>query len=226
VKQCAIEGCSGNPVAKGLCEKHYRRFRRTGTTADPVPVSLEARFWAKVDRSGGPDACWPWTAMKDRSGYGRIQINGKSRPAHRVAYELTHGPIEDGLDPDHTCHDPTQCTPGIDCPHRACCNPSHTEPVTQRENCIRGGSPAGVNARKTHCPRNHPLVPNGINRRGCPVCRSESARRRQHQIPQDDLRHGTIAGYVAGCRWQCCMAASAEYARKRRRGRQASRRTT
>ena len=31
--------------------------------------SQATRFWAKVDKSSGPDACWLWTASK-RGNYG------------------------------------------------------------------------------------------------------------------------------------------------------------
>lgn len=40
----------------------------------PIPKLSEAeiaRFWSRVDKSGGPDACWPWTAgCFQPSGYG------------------------------------------------------------------------------------------------------------------------------------------------------------
>src|SRR4051812_5922697 len=39
---CSIEGCAGQPVAKGLCSKHYMRVRRTGNslmTRKPGPTS-------------------------------------------------------------------------------------------------------------------------------------------------------------------------------------------
>src|SRR3990167_2460661 len=58
-----------------------------GRAARPV-----ARFWAKVDRSGGQDACWPWTGGKLRRGYGEVRIAKTTLSAHRVAYELVYGP--------------------------------------------------------------------------------------------------------------------------------------
>lgn len=33
--RCTIDGCDRQHVARGLCELHYRRWRRTGSTADP-----------------------------------------------------------------------------------------------------------------------------------------------------------------------------------------------
>jgi hypothetical protein len=64
---------------------------------------------------------------------------------HRVAYELAKGPIPAGMQIDHLCRVLT------------CCNPAHLEAVTPRTNVRRSNSTAGINARKTHCSRGHPL---------------------------------------------------------------------
>ncbi|WP_427902273.1 HNH endonuclease [Methylobacterium fujisawaense] len=45
-----------------------------------------------------------------------------ARRAHRVAYELAHGPLPAGLMVRHKCDNPR------------CCNPSHLEPGTAAEN--------------------------------------------------------------------------------------------
>lgn len=49
-------------------------------------------FWAKVDKSAGPDACWPWLGTVDHgNGYGRAW-GMEGRPyAHRKAWELHNG---------------------------------------------------------------------------------------------------------------------------------------
>lgn len=78
----------------------------------PRYSTLSARFWAKVDTSGD---CWLWTASTWRTGYGRFHYSAARGvvKANRLAYELTHGPIPDGLSVLHTCDTP------------ACCNPAH-----------------------------------------------------------------------------------------------------
>lgn len=65
-------------------------------------VSIEQRFWTKVNKTSG---CWLWTAGTIR-GYGQIGINRRPSYAHRVAWELTHGPIPDGASVLHKCDVP------------------------------------------------------------------------------------------------------------------------
>lgn len=61
-------------------------------------------FWAKVDRRGGVDACWPWLgAIHVVTGYGQVRYQSRFRKAHQVAFEITNGPMPEGLEPDHTC---------------------------------------------------------------------------------------------------------------------------
>lgn len=80
----------------------------------------ETRFWSKV-RRGAEDECWEWLASKDGYGYGQIWTNGTMAKAHRVAWELTHGKIPDGLVVRHKCRG-------------KCVNPNHMELGTYAEN--------------------------------------------------------------------------------------------
>jgi hypothetical protein len=70
------------------------------------------RFWSKVDQSSGD--CWTWTAATYQ-GYGRFQVGGpkgnRTVAAHRMAWELTHGPIPDKLHVLHHCDNPPCCRP-------------------------------------------------------------------------------------------------------------------
>lgn len=73
----------------------------------PMKKTLEERFWSKVDKSAGADDCWPWTAGVNAQGYGQFYLDGAAR-SHRVAWQLTNGPIPDGLHVLHHC-DNTRC---------------------------------------------------------------------------------------------------------------------
>ncbi len=75
-----------------------------------LDAAVAVRFWSKVDRSG---ECWLWTSSLAGSGYPSFWLQGRSVGGHRVAYELTYGPIPDGLDVCHKCDNPL------------CVNPSH-----------------------------------------------------------------------------------------------------
>lgn len=68
------------------------------------------QFWARVDTSG--EGCWEWKGGKTKQGYGFLVWRGKTNTlAHRVAYELTRGPIPKGLFVCHHCDNPLCCRP-------------------------------------------------------------------------------------------------------------------
>lgn len=144
-----------------------RTRRPSGKPAFGDP-RLPARFWAKVvvTESG----CWEWQASLTAGGYGQFYPK-KSLPrrAHRVAYEALVGPIPEGLQLDHLCRT------------RRCCNPSHVEPVTSRENTMRGQNFAARHAAATHCPANHPYDGDNLRvrptgRRACRECERQRVR--------------------------------------------------
>lgn len=121
---CTVDDCEGSIRCRGLCEKHYTRLRRHGTTAHAAKktVSVEDRFWSMVKKT---PTCWEWQAAIVR-GYGHITIHAdgkrKIHKAHRIAYELLVGPIPDKHGLDHMCH------------NKACVNPAHLRPTTQKQN--------------------------------------------------------------------------------------------
>lgn len=76
----------------------------------PKPKDVSYRFWDKVEKT---ESCWLWRGALGRFGYGAVHRSSGSRKAHRVAWELTKGPIPDALCVMHTCDVP------------ACVNPDH-----------------------------------------------------------------------------------------------------
>lgn len=130
------------------------------------------RFWAKVKIAD--NGCWEWQAQINQDGYGMF-ARGHQRglvSAHRWAYGNTVGPVPQGLELDHLCR------------NRRCVNPLHLEPVTKADNQRRGLSPWGINSRKTHCKRGHPLSGDNLivhrdGGRQCYECKAEEQRRRR-----------------------------------------------
>lgn len=122
--------------------------------ASLLPPAFERRIKIEVLRPLPQGAnsrlttdCWLWTGRIGKRGYVDVwsPIAKKTMRAHRVVYELLVGPIPDGLMLDHLCRT------------RHCVNPDHLEPVTVRENTLRGFGPTAQHARQTHCKRGHPF---------------------------------------------------------------------
>ncbi len=107
--------------------------------------TLADRLWSNVS-IGEPDECWQWTASTDKDGYGKIRRGDKHDRAHRVAYELSTGPIPDGLFVCHSCDNP------------GCVNPGHfflgTSLDNNRDRARKGRSNPWQRG-KTHCKRGH-----------------------------------------------------------------------
>ena len=78
---------------------------------NPRKMTDEARFFSKTKladapRPGMSTPCLEWQACRDRGGYGGFKASGKIERAHRMAWELAHGPIPDGLHVLHRCDNP------------------------------------------------------------------------------------------------------------------------
>lgn len=98
------------------------------------------RFWSRVSKT---ETCWIWLGPKHRQGYGRVGFKGnRAAYAHRVSYELTHGPIPTGMFVLHGCDNPP------------CVRPDHLRLGTQKENAAdmhsRGRANRPLGSRATH----------------------------------------------------------------------------
>lgn len=141
----------------------------------PKVTPAEIRFWRFVDKNGPVSErlgtrCWLWTGAKGTNSkgsefYGRFRGPGSRMvPPHRFSWEMANGPTDaDAV--DHLCR------------VTLCVNPEHLEPVSDRENILRGTAPTAVNARKKTCRNGHPFdrtSPDG-KRRYCQECRNAKA---------------------------------------------------
>lgn len=132
--------------------------------------------------------CWLFGGNISNFGYGIVYayLDGKKKTyrAHRVMYEAMVGEIPEGLVLDHLCR------------VRSCINPKHLEPVTSRENILRGVNLAAQNLRKTHCKVGHEFTPENTylkpKGRECLICHrrmtkiwAKKSRDKQKALHQD-----------------------------------------
>lgn len=88
-------------------------------TYSPITAAL---FWSKVDIPDNHADCWLWTSTTTENGYGRFSTDHRWVAAHRYAHETLKGPIPDGMQVRHLCH------------NRLCCNPMHLDYGTAKQN--------------------------------------------------------------------------------------------
>lgn len=122
-----------------IAARNGRRECRT-CRSERAYANLPQRFWGKVDTTG---ECWEWRGAKSRGGYGYMirYRDGKPRSylAHRVSWEIAHGPIPAGLLVCHHCDNP------------GCVRPDHLFVGTDADNSRdmwskgRGRPPRGFN---------------------------------------------------------------------------------
>lgn len=87
-----------------------------------VDYKIRVRFWSKVDRSGGWNACWPWKASLKDGHYGAFGWFGRVRRSHQIAYILSYNVSDIALCVLHSCD------------NSICCNPKHLHLGTQLQN--------------------------------------------------------------------------------------------
>jgi len=152
--------------------------------ADPLPY-----FLSTIDRSGGPDACWPWRGARTKDGYGRLVVWGKTVGAHRYAFEVFRRVQLGRLMALHHCDNPP------------CCNPAHLYAGTAADNIadmIRRGRQGQADGPSAMLKRAYKMTPASVL-----ALREESAR----GVPAKDLakRYGLSVAYtyniIKGRQW-------------------------
>jgi len=129
--------------------------------------------------------CWIWMGDSVKGGYGRFHLSerNKSRKwlSHRISYKVFKGEIPDGHTIDHLCK------------NTHCCNPSHLEAVTMKENTYRGNSFSRINKDKTHCKNGHQFTVDNTyryndGRRDCLTC--IKVRERNRYLKLKSIKNG------------------------------------
>lgn len=150
------------------------------------------RFWSKVDKSGGEQACWLWLGARNPNGYGQFRHDGQMRQAHRWILGQTRGAALqwNAALKEEACHH---------CDNPPCVNPAHLfvgdRSANMRDSADKGRNP---HALKTHCPQGHEYSPENTleNRHGrqCRTCsrdRTETRRRERGVTPRESIEPAT-----------------------------------
>ncbi len=162
--RCVVDDdeCISGRLKRGMCNLHYQRQRRLGSTENPRKPTL-TRY--KVDEV---TQCWVYEGPLYRNGYGKLSRKvHETRLAHRASF-IEHRPeVEiEGLDLDHLCR------------NKACINPDHLDPQSRSINLRRGYDVVNQGFCKNKI---HPKTPENVmlvgSSRVCRQCKLEKDRR-------------------------------------------------
>jgi len=157
----------------------------TATTHYNVGVDVKQRLECGLVRQ--PNGCREWQRYTNADGYGMIGDGaGKMLRVHRLAWELAHGPIPEGVDVLHHCDNPPcgETEPSEEYPEGHLFLGTHADNMADK--AFKGRTHNG-NEKKTHCPQRHPYdqantYVTSRGQRHCRACaRDKQARRRATQ---------------------------------------------
>ena len=121
-KNCETKGCispqcrtAGPPVEAKAKIEYIPSYR---DIPDLTPAEID-RFHETVNRDGD---CWVWLGNSEEEGYGRFYSKGVHYAAHRIAYKLAFGTINNTLQVMHACDS------------SFCVNPAHLSQGTIADN--------------------------------------------------------------------------------------------
>lgn len=130
--------------------------------------------------------CWEWTRSLS-AGYGYFRLYDKKISVHRISYQLFKGQIPNDKELDHLCR------------NTKCCNPEHLEPISHKENVLRGNGPTAINSQKTHCDNGHEYTLENTfirknGNRDCRMCMKIS-KRKSYNKHKDKRNAETLQHY-------------------------------
>jgi hypothetical protein len=119
--------------------------KNTGKRAALAAETLHQRFNRLLLR-GGEDECWPWPGTIMKVGYGQLCWRYERHYAHRLSYEVHHGPIPPGLEVLHGCD------------NKQCVNPAHLHAGTHADNMREAGERGLMSTEPRLLGVGHPLA--------------------------------------------------------------------
>lgn len=101
---CSVDECARVCEKRGMCNMHYKRQKKTGSTDTPLcSFPAKERFLAYVSKS---DGCWEWQGSTGKFGYGWFWFQGGPKESHRVSWQLHIGEIPPRMFVLHRCDNP------------------------------------------------------------------------------------------------------------------------
>ena len=156
---------------RNYCSPQCREVKR------PKDKDVAQLFWSRVKKGAG---CWEWTMKLNKAGYGAMAGFARQRLTHRIAWELTYGPIPAGLNVLHRCD------------NRACVRPDHLFLGTHGDNV------ADMTSKGRQNGGDKKLTPEAVR-----VIRRRLENETQAAIAHDYGVHPTSIGDIArGATWK------------------------
>lgn len=149
-----------------------------------VSHAMASQFWEKVEVSTSED-CWWWRRGKNKEGYGSVRVDRKTLCAHRVSWELTYGPIPNGMCVCHTCDNPNHLFLG-----------THSDNAIDRTRKRRGFIPSLKGSEHGRSKLTEAIVLEmKVRYRTTGIPMSELAR-------EYGVNHNTVSRAVSGATWK------------------------
>lgn len=105
VSICVIDGCPQRVNARGMCSKHYLRWKRHGDpSATPGTLRGEPMAYLLAVLTTRP-ACTAgrWLYSRNPHGYGMVRYEGRQIGVHALVCTWYHGPRPPGKIASHRC---------------------------------------------------------------------------------------------------------------------------